>query len=997
MDRVGCTLSLLVVAIFSPSILWAQAGAIAGTVRDTTEAVLPGVTVEASSPALIEKVRTAVTDGEGLYKISDLRPGEYSVTFSLSGFQTVQRKGIRLLSGDTANVGAELGIGAVAETLIVSGAAPMVDVQSVTQHRVVTQESIESLPTGRGGTLNFTTLVPGTIAAQSGKPSGQEVGGNGYEPAAKAFIHGSKDNDWLYLFNGLKYPNLRSGNTANYVLNTGMFQEVVVNVGSHEAENLTSGVRTNIIPKEGGNSLRGSIFMTYTDKNLGQSNITPALARQGVGSLPSFDKMWEINPAGGGAFLKDKLWFYAAYRYNVTNDFVPGAYYAKNPTALVYEPDLSRPAIDDRRFQAEDIHLTWAATPRHKFGLYYHADQYRNFHRSVSATQTPEASAETGPPHEGLWNVTYTAPITTRLLVDVRWALARPVLVFNPHPGQSPDLIRVTDLGTGISSRAVTRQGGDFLSSNSHATLTYVTGSHSLKIGMQTQQGYQLLHNITNGGLDITLQTLNGVPRQITEFSTPNDPRENLDMELGLFAQERWTRNKLTTLAGLRFDYLNASVPAQVYPATRFLPERSFPAITDLPNWKDLSPRIGVVYDVFGDGKTAMKVSGGKYLLSQYLFMTSALNPVNSSINSTTRAWTDTNQNEVPDCDLANRSQNDECGPLNNPRFGQQSAVPTFDPAYQRGWGKRLFSWEIQTGVQHQLTSGISVGADYTRHWYGNFLVSDNLLVTPSDYSSFCITAPVDPRLPGGGGNQRCGFYDLNPDKVGFLQSVVVRPADQYGKVSDVYNGVDTNIRVQLPRGIILQGGTSTGRVVTDNCDVVGKVDNAGSSTYPNAIVSGVAGLNSGNVASPSLNFCRIQVPFQTQVKLSGVYPLPWWALQLGGVFQSNVGGSIQALYTVQGSQVQNLGRPLSAGASVVTVPLVDPATLFGDRVNQLDLRVARTFKVGRTKMQALLDLFNVLNSSAVLGYNNTYGANWQKPTAMMPGRFFKFGAMVTF
>jgi hypothetical protein len=241
----------------------------------------------------------------------------------------------------------------------------------------------------------------------------------------------------------------------------------------------------------------------------------------------------------------------------------------------------------------------------------------------------------------------------------------------------------------------------------------------------------------------------------------------------------------------------------------------------------------------------------------------------------------------------------------------------------------------------------------------------------------------VDARLPGGGGNQICGFYDINPDRFGKVDNLVTF-AKNFGHQSEVFDGVDLAVNMRLPRGILLQGGSSTGHVVLDNCDLVGKVDNPASSN------------SSGILASPSGLYCHNAPPFLTQLKFLGMIPLPWWGLMTSATFQSVPGPQITASYTVRSDQVAaSLGRNLSAGTA--TVQLVAPGTMFGDRLNQLDYRLTKNFTIGRVRAQGQFEFFNLLNVSPALLINNTLGPLWQQPTAVLAGRLFKFGAQFNF
>jgi hypothetical protein len=289
-----------------------------------------------------------------------------------------------------------------------------------------------------------------------------------------------------------------------------------------------------------------------------------------------------------------------------------------------------------------------------------------------------------------------------------------------------------------------------------------------------------------------------------------------------------------------------------------------------------------------------------------------------------------------------------------------------------RGWGVRQYQWEFSAGIQHELMPRLSASFGYFRRVFGNFLVTDNLAVAPTDYSQFSITAPVDSRLPDGGGYLITDLYDLNPDKVGQVNNLL-RPAGDFGKQIQHWNGIDLTVDARLGNGIILQGGLSTGRTSTDNCDVVSKIDN------------------------PSERFCHVDTRFLTQTKLLGVYRIPKLELSTAATFQSTPGPVIAANYNAPNSLVQpSLGRPLSGGAANVTVNLVDPGTMYGEWTNQLDLRFSRPFAFGGVRTTVNLDLYNALNSNDVRTLNNNY-AVWLTPTAILSGRLTRFSVQVDF
>jgi hypothetical protein len=270
---------LLAALVAGPTVARAQNGGIAGVVRDTSGGVMPGVTIEASSPALIEKVRTVVSDADGQYKIIDLRPGTYTVTFSLVGFATIKREGVELTGGFTATINADLKVGGLEESITVSGQTPLIDTQSVTQRKSLTSEMIDALPSGRSF-QNLSVLVPGVIIPTTS----QDVGGTGGERYQTLSVHGSRPDHMPLVMNGMPYNNMNNtggGYNTTLVINTGTVQEMTVTTSALSAESRSSGVLSNTIPKEGGNAFRGYLFGNFTNSNLQSDNISDELKTKG--------------------------------------------------------------------------------------------------------------------------------------------------------------------------------------------------------------------------------------------------------------------------------------------------------------------------------------------------------------------------------------------------------------------------------------------------------------------------------------------------------------------------------------------------------------------------------------------------------------------------------------------------------------------------------------------------------------------------------------------
>jgi hypothetical protein len=475
----------------------------------------------------------------------------------------------------------------------------------------------------------------------------------------------------------------------------------------------------------------------------------------------------------------------------------------------------------------------------------------------------------------------------------------------------------------------------------------------------------------------------------------------------------------MTLTYGLRYEYFSGYVPPQHVDATPngWVPARDFAEVNNVPLWKDFDPRLGVSYDLFGTGRTALKVAIGRYVSKSAITVPQANNPITTSINSVTRTWNDNfypvgdprRGNFVPDCDLSNKGLNGECGAMQNQNFGGLNATTRYADDALLGYGARGYNWDFTAEVQHQLRPGVSLSGGYYRNWFGSFLVTDNTLVTPSDFDSFCVTAPQDARLPGGGGYQVCGLADITPTKFGQVNSVITQ-SDNFGKMTRVNDFFNVTVNARLAHGVQLGGGVDTGRSVNDACF---NVDSPGAvaASLPGNLAAGGAGLLSTptpftNTTINGQKICRIVTPFsgQTQLKAFVTYPLPY-DFVVSAVFQNIAGPTIVASYSATNAEIfQSLGRNLAAcrGAAVctstATIPLIVPQTMFDDRLSRLDVRLAKRIALTqRLRLQANVNVYNVFNGSASSTLNTNYGPLWLQPSLLQDGRMLQFSATMTF
>jgi hypothetical protein len=407
----------LLMLLLVPAAAFAQA-AITGVVRDTSGAVLPGVTVEAASPVLIERVRSVVSDATGQYRIVDLRPGAYALTFTLPGFSTVRRDGIQLTGDFVATISVELRVGALEETVTVTGESPTVDVQSARVQTIVDRDVIAAIPTSRNAN-GIQALVPGM---SSNGDSGGIGGGTG---GMAGFIHGARASDSRTLHDGIN-TGWAGANSNAAISNVAGSQEVVLTTSGGLGEAETAGAVLNIIPRDGGNTFSGALFMSGASGSMQGSNYTQALKDAGLRSPQELRHVFEFNPMGGGRIVRDKLWFYLTYRSLQAENTVPGMFFNRNagdPTKWVVDFDTAKPAYNDNVDRNAIARITWQISSRNKLSV-SHSQQYsrRNSEGGGQPTRTPEAVGLTLYTPGFVQSASWSSPYTNRLLFEAGWA-----------------------------------------------------------------------------------------------------------------------------------------------------------------------------------------------------------------------------------------------------------------------------------------------------------------------------------------------------------------------------------------------------------------------------------------------------------------------------------------------------------------------------------------------------------------------------------------------
>ena len=1079
---------LLVIAAFVPSGVSAQGvlASVTGVVKDTSGAVLPGVTVEVSSPVLIEKTRSAVTDGSGQYRIVDLRAGTYTVTFTLTGFSTVKREGIELSGSFVATVNADMKVGAVEETITVTGETPIVDVQSTRRQTTLSGETVNAIPTARGY-AGIMVLMPSVIT-QSGTSADVQT-----TPGMVVFGGaGGRTNEGRLTVDGLNTgASLNGGGVSGYNADLLNSAEVVTTNSGGLGEAEVGGPTINVVPKTGGNTFKGSGYAAYVGSGMVSSNYTPALQAAGLASPLQILKLWDADGGLGGPIKKDRIWFFINYRDEGSWQTVPGMFVNQNFEGITspvansaapwsYVPDKNTQVINANSWQIASGRLSTQINSKNKVNVFWDEQHPCNGAtwtaqgdgcRKPNGSQVFESvfgSPNTTSPEAGGYSHrfqrvqqgTWQSPVTNKLLLEAGYGTYLSRWGTNRRPDSvTADIVRVTE---GCSTALGCANNGGIAGLNyrseapfddwigAHvwrASASYVTGANSMKFGYQggwhvddeknfpnsTYTTYTLQNGVAFCSGAQVLNAANACQGvTIAETLTPFQVHQ--DVQYGaLYAQDQYTRGRFTVQGAIRFDHSNSYFPDESIGGVRFFPGNltfsqndptlytpSVAACGNIPatsspgvaialangcvnrvtGYNDITPRGGVAWDVKGDGKTSVKVSMGRYVeaASSYGLYTAG-NPVSriptGAAGTGNRSWNDVNHNFTPDCVLENPLANGECGQIANLGFGTPVYTNSFGSQAMGGWGVRPGDWGFVASIQQQLVARTSVEFNYTRRWLTNFTATDNLATSSADYRPFGIVEPTDPRLGAASGQSITGLYAQTQAAATAVPNQFNTLASQFGSQYQHFNGFLMNVQSRLHGGLTVSGGFNTGDTVADNCAIRAVIPEL-AGTSPNSQAPAVTATNP---------WCHLDTGWVTRATALASYIVPKIDVLVSGTFRSDQGGLLAANYTIPLALAQAGGLAGTYANNVApTVNLVQPGTLYGDRVNELDFKLAKVLRFRGTRLNAGLEIYNVLNANATLTYNQTFNpavpagpGGWLQPTQVMTPRFFKLTAQFDF
>lgn len=957
----------------------ASAQAISGAVTDPSGAAVAGVVVEASSPALIEQRRVGMTDEAGRYSIVSLQPGTYSVTFTRSGFSTIKRDGIELTTDFTAQVNAQLKIGAVQDTVTVEATAPGVDVQAVAITRVMTTDMMEALPTNR--TLNsLLNLVPGGGSGPFGNPAfrGQND--------ALTTVDGGR----VTLMIGAG-PGLSTSATSNSA-----YQEMSFSNGMDSPEMATAGARVNLVPKDGGNQFHGGAFLVYTRGGWTGNNITSQLAALGISAPTKPLSLWDFNPTFGGPILKNKLWFQVTFQNHNEVDNSFNSFANTSPIFSTFVPDKTNLITDPNHAYTGDGRLTWQVSDKDKVSVFLEkidTDQPRNrlFNFLGLTVQVPSV-VDTNTVSR---NVTarWSRIQTSRLLFEATFSNYRSVIAndfpgafapwsarFNADPSAVrplPTILAVQDFFTAQAYGAgLVSDLNQSKTSTVSGQASYITGSHSFTAGIQFFRGQYYRPTRSIGDATLVKSFTN-----TATLSLPGNEIEDLGADIGIYLQDKWKIKRLLVNVGGRFDLLRSHTPSETLPASVWLPSQTY-APTDVIHWNDFSPRIGLTYDLLGKGKTVLRGGIGRFVAGETVNLTGAVNPIRLISTTDSRVWTDLDANGSI-YSSSGAVQFNELGPSTNVNFGKTAQTTFYDPKVLNGWGARGYTWNIEGGVSQEVLPHLTVNATAYYRWVGNQTATDNRNVGPTNYvGPFCATAPTDSRLPGGGGYPICGLYDAPLATTQIPPNNFVTFAKNLGSrrgILNVTNGFELNALGRFKNGAFITGGFEYRRLLSDNCDIF--VDN------------------------PQKLYCRTVTPNLPVFRLSGGYRFKY-NIQFAAIYQASKPGAIGS----------NWAAPIAATNYATVVPgatrfgngstsksfgLFSPVDSYLDLTNRFDFRFSRIFSIKeKYRITPQADFYNLFNSSALTSVNGNFNPSnqhWREPTGILGPRQFRLSAQVNF
>jgi hypothetical protein len=944
-----------------------QTGSITGIATDSSNAVLPGVTVTITGERLIGGAQTEVTDASGSYRFDRLSPGSYTVKFELQGFKTATFDDIRVSASFIATINGKLEVGSVTESITVTGESPTVDTKSNVQQTVMNQEILEGVPSGRDP-WSVAKLIPGVQVAT------YDVGGTQSIQQSSLSSHGSNTNDVSYNIDGaiVNWPGGGGGATMLYY-DQGMFEEVNYMTSAIPAEVMVGGVSINMVTKDAGNKWRGDMRYNFSSGCLEQPTAAGQRATVGClendnvqngiddGSLPStflgnpVQTMWDFNIAGGGAIVKDKLWVNGSIRRWIVDKLVA----ARNSNGTQ--------AIDDNTLKNYSAKGVYAASSNQKWSLSYNWNNKIRGHRRDGTFQAPDIASLVQTNPASSTQAKYTG-IRNKLVYESSFSLMDGQTNYFYQPDTAATAVRMEDATLNKSDFAAQRHEEQpnsrlqFDNTVSYA-MQALGGDHLFKSGVQFARLYfESRYDVQN---NMYLLYSNARATSVREYNTPTTSK-NIDRVLGLFVQDAWSvGRKLTLNLGLRFDHNTGELPDQSNPQRQFVGPQTLSSSTPISQnlfvW-----RTGLSFDPLSDGHTAIKASYSRYGLQVGIDRVMNVNPFSSSFQ--TCPWTDPNNDGIAQ---ASEIQQAQCSgfPELNIRYGDSNG----------------FNWphsdEVTAGIERQVMRDMRVGVMYYYRTNRDQIGLRNTAVPSSAYVPFTISVPNG---PGGTLNSpkttTATVYNLRPEFNGLQNNVI----DNQPYLDTTYTGIEFTAQKRLSRRWQMTGGLTIGK------------NNGGLNTF-NSGTSGQSLGNGNDLNDPNFTaFSEGLVGNDSNVafRLSGSYMIPGDVTIAGSVI-SNAGYPFVSTYSVTRAAAAAVGVNLTRASQLVALSQRGDERL--PTMTLADISISRTFKLGPRRIVPRFDIFNLMNANTADSIGTGVGGTYLVPQTIVAPRVMKVGFSINF
>jgi len=954
--RGGALVAVMMVALARP--VSAQGvGSIGGTIADGSGAVLPGATVTLSSPrGTIGSNQVTATDERGTFQFTRLVPGTYTVRAELSGFTSALQENIIVSADVTARVDLRLEVGGLAENITVTGGAPLLDTTSAMRQTVLSRELLDSMP-NRVDVWGAARVIPSVILSKV------DVGGSESFLQSSATVHGSV-NENGYLIDGMDVSNLDgNGSQAIMYLDPYAFEETNYQMGSAgTAMSSRGGLLFNMITRTGTNNLHGGAMFNGANRGMGSANYSDALKTQLLAAVPAAAlaanpnivpgadilKIYDVGAWLAGPIVRNKVWFSGSYHRQALNQYLLGNYDANGNQVL-----------DDNLMWTTSEKVAWQITRSAQLS-YFNNLQYKLIgHRNGGGTFADSSARNLNDKYPDVHQLKFTSPIGTRIVVDASYSRFRADDKFGQEPEvQSGDISRFDAVTNTYTVALPTYRDLATFRDQVLTGMSYFAGRHDIRFGYQFMTAVQKSSTWSTSGLRAVYRS--GRPDSVNTYNVPITSTstkipvayEPSYRDHGLYVQDKWTPvKKLTVNLGLRFETTYGWQPAACQVETTFVTGQCFPAIEGAPDFKAVVPRASAVYDLFGDGRTALKFSASRYDQPITLQNVLRLNPLGAT--NDTRAWTVCAAGQTSGCDLNGDlvPQLNELGTSTGFTFGQNNRYSS-----DLKWPS---STEFSMEFQRQLPGNVVGSVGYTHRITRNNIGPRNVAVPADTYIPLTVTEANSGR--------QVVVYNQAPALRGRSDVLWANSPD----LDSNFDGADISLNKRMSHHWSVTGGASFGKTTGD--------------IYPTTSVA-TADLN-----NPNFTFRRGRVgndvPYS--YRASGVYEMPW-AISLSGTFQYYQG--FPELTTVS---VGNNTVALTQGATTITVEPRGSTRL--PAVKSLDFSVRKNVSLYGLKLEPRIDFFNLTNAATILGRVTQLGPTYGRVSSIQRGRLIKAGFSLEF